>query len=217
MADQNSIVVETRSEFGKGAARRIRRQGKIPAVMYGHGAAPLHLTLPGHQTMMAVKVANAVLPLSIDGKEQLALVKDIQRDPIKPVIEHLDLVIVRRGEKVIVEIQITMVGNAALETLVNVEKQTLQVQAEAMAIPDTLEVDIEGARAGTQILAGQIALPPGVMLEDDPDLLVVNVTQTISADALEAELAEAELVAGIEKEPTDADQASTEPAAGDES
>lgn len=207
MADHGRITAEARTEFGKGAARRIRRAHKIPAVMYGHGAAPVHLTLPGHETMLAVKMANAVLTLTIGGGEQLALVKDVQRDPIKPVIEHIDLVVVRRGEKVTVDVPITAVGTAGPETVVTVENQTLQVQAEATNIPEVIEVDIEGAAAGTQVLAGQVTLPAGVTLAGDPEALVVNVTQAISAEALEAELAEAEAGAGIEKEATDAEQA----------
>ena len=184
MSDQDRIVSQTRSEFGKGAARRIRRAGNIPAVMYGHGAAPVHLTLPGHQTMLAVKGANALLSLSIDGAEQLALVKDIQRDPIKPIIEHIDLVVVRRGEKVTVDIPVTTVGTAGPETVVTVENQTLEVLAEATSIPEAIEVDIEGAQAGTQILAGQVTLPAGVTLEGDPELLIVNITAAITAEQI---------------------------------
>ena len=200
MADTVKITAEKRTEFGKGAARRIRRESKIPAVLYGHGNDPIHLTLPGHDTMLAVKTANAVLNLVIDGKDQLALVKDVQRDILKPVIEHIDLVIVRRGEKVVVDVAVTTVGEAAIETLVNVESQTLHVQAEATRIPTGFEVSVEGLAAGTQILASQIELPSGVELVTDPETLVVNVTQAISAEALEAELAEAEAEAGIEKE-----------------
>lgn len=190
MVDVDRIVAESRTEFGKGAARRIRRAGKIPAVLYGHGAPPVHLALPGHETMLAVKIANAVLSLDIDGKEQLALVKDVQRDPIKPIIEHVDLVIVRRGEKVTVDVPVSTVGTAGPETVVTVETQTVQVQAEAMNIPDVIEVDIEGAPAGTLILAGDITLPAGVTLEGDPEVLLINITPAISADALEAELGE---------------------------
>lgn len=200
MADTVKITAEKRSEFGKGAARRIRRDNKIPAVLYGHGSDPIHLTLPGHDTMLAVKVANAVITLVIDGKDQLALVKDVQRDILKPVIEHIDLVIVRRGEKVVVDVAVTVVGDAAAETLVNVESQTLQVQAEATDIPTGFEVSVEGLEAGTQILASQVELPRGVELVTEPDTLVINVTQAISAEALEAELADAEAEAGVEKD-----------------
>ena len=200
MVDTVKIVAEKRTEFGKGAARRVRREHKIPAVLYGHGTDPVHLTLPGHETMLAVKVANAVLSLQIDGKEQLALVKDVQRDAIKPVIEHLDLVVVKRGKKVVVDVAVSTVGAAAAETLVNVEAQTVQVQAEATHIPTGVEVSVEGLEAGTQITAGELQLPQGVELVSDPETLVVNVTQAVSAEALEAELAEAEADAGIEKD-----------------
>lgn len=217
MADTVKITAEKRTEFGKGAARRVRRAHKIPAVLYGHGTDPVHLTLPGHDTMLAVKVANAVLSLSIDGKEQLALVKDVQRDMLKPVIEHIDLVVVRRGEKVVVDVAVTTTGEAAPETLVNVESQTIQVQAEATHIPTGFEVSVEGLAAGTQILASQIELPRGVDLVTEPDTLVVNVTQAVSAEALEAELAEAEAEAGIEKEEAGAEgEAAEAPAEGAE-
>ncbi len=207
---ENQIVAEMRTEFGKGAARRIRRAHKIPAVLYGHGSDPVHLSLPGHATMLAVKTANAVLTLDVEGEERLALVKDVQRDPVRPVIEHVDLVIVRRGEKVIVDVPVSTTGEAGPETFVTVENQTIQVAAEAMNIPDVLEIDIAGAAAGTQVLAGAVVLPTGVSLVSDPELLVVNITQAQSAEALEAELAEAEAGAGIEQEPSAAEKADAE-------
>ncbi|MCA0436247.1 MAG: 50S ribosomal protein L25/general stress protein Ctc [Austwickia sp.] len=196
MADTVQITAEQRTEFGKGAARRIRRARKIPAVLYGHGSDPIHLTLPGHETMMAVKTANAVLGLRIDGKEQLALVKDVQRDMLKPVIEHIDLVLIRRGEKVVVDVAVSTTGQAAPDTLVNMESQTIQVQAEATHIPTGFEVSVEGLPAGTQILAAQIELPDGVELVTEPETLIVNISAAISAEALEADLAEAEADAG---------------------
>lgn len=200
MSDNTKIVAEKRTEFGKGAARRIRRDHKIPAVLYGHGAEPMHLTLPGHDTMLAVKVPNAVITLDIEGAEQLALVKDIQRDIIKPVIDHIDLILVNQGEKVVVEVGVSVVGHAAPETLVTVDAQTIQLQAEATHIPNAIEVSVEGLEAGTQITASQIELPRGVELVTEPDTLVVNVAAAISAEALEAELSEAEAEAGIEKD-----------------
>ncbi|WP_116116281.1 50S ribosomal protein L25/general stress protein Ctc [Austwickia chelonae] len=200
MSDAVTIIAEKRTEFGKGAARRVRRAHKIPAVLYGHGTEPVHLTLPGHETMLAVKVQNAVLNLSIEGKDQMVLVKDVQRDVLKPIIEHIDLVVVQRGEKVGVDVTVTTVGNAAPETLVSVEAQTLQVEAEATHIPTVVEVSVEGLAAGTQIHASDIALPAGVNLVSEADTLVVNISQAISAEALEAELAEAEAEAGIEKD-----------------
>jgi large subunit ribosomal protein L25 len=128
VSDVSKLIAEKRTQFGKGAARKIRRDHKIPAVMYGHGAEPVHITLPGHDTMLALKVANAVLTIVIDGDEQLALAKDVQRDPIKPVIEHVDLVIVRRGEKVTVDVPVHLEGEAAPETVVTVDAQTLQLE-----------------------------------------------------------------------------------------
>jgi large subunit ribosomal protein L25 len=192
------LEVERRTQFGKGAARKIRRDHKIPAVMYGHGTDPVHITLPGHEAMLALKVSNAVLTLVLDGEEQLALAKDVQRDPIKPVIEHVDLVIVRKGEKVTVDVPVHVEGEAAPETVVTVDHATLQVEAEATHIPENLTVSVEGLQAGTQILAGAIELPAGATLVTDAEALVVNVTQAISQEALDAELAEAEAEAGIE-------------------
>ncbi|GMA20594.1 50S ribosomal protein L25/general stress protein Ctc [Arsenicicoccus piscis] len=200
MSDEIRIKATARTEFGKGAARRIRRAHEIPAVMYGHGAAPVHITLPGHDTMMALKNANALLTIEIDGEDQLALAKDVQRDPIKPVIDHVDLVVVRRGEKVTVDVPVQVTGEAAPETVVQVENNTLQVEAEATRIPESFEVSIEGLTAGTQILAKDVTLPAGATLAADEELLIVNITQAISAEALDAELAEAEEEAGIEKD-----------------
>jgi large subunit ribosomal protein L25 len=194
------LTAEKRTQFGKGAARKIRRDHKIPAVMYGHGAEPVHITLPGHDTMMALKNVNALLTIVIDGDEQLALAKDVQRDPIKPVIEHVDLVIVRRGEKVAVDVPVHLEGEAAPETVVTVDALTLQLEVEATSIPENLVVSVEGFSAGTQVKAGEVALPAGATLLTDADALVVNVTQQISQEALEAELAEAEAEAGIEHE-----------------
>jgi large subunit ribosomal protein L25 len=196
------IAAETRTEFGKGAARRIRRDDKIPAVLYGHGNDPVHVTLPGHDTMMALKHggANALLELDIEGKAQLALTKQVQIDPIRRTIEHIDFVAVRRGEKVTVDVPVHLHGDAASETLVVTEHSTVQIEAEATAIPERIEIDIEGAEVGTQILAGSLTLPEGAVLLTDPETLIVNVTEQQSEEALEAELEEAEAEAGIERE-----------------
>jgi len=204
---ETKLVAQTRTEFGKGAARRIRRAHQIPAVMYGHGTEPVHITLPGHETMLALKASNALLSIEIDGKTQLALAKDVQRDAIKPVIEHVDLVVVRRGEKVTVDVQVHTVGEAAVETVVTVENQTVELEVEATHIPENIEVSIEGLAAGTQIHASDLVLPEGAALVTDPEILVVNITAAITAEALESELAEAEAEAGIEHE---APQAETE-------
>jgi large subunit ribosomal protein L25 len=196
----NKLVAETRTQFGKGAARKIRRDHKIPAVMYGHGAEPVHITLPGHATMMALKVTNALLTIVIDGDEQLALAKDVQRDPIKPVIEHIDLVIVRKGEKVTVDVPVHTEGEAAPETIVTVDAQTIQLEVEATHIPENIVVSVEGLEAGTQIKASELTLPAGATLVVDENTLVINITQQISQEALDAEMAEAEAEAGIEHE-----------------
>jgi large subunit ribosomal protein L25 len=206
------ITAETRTEFGKGAARRIRRDNKIPAVIYGHGNDPVHVTLPGHTTMMALKHggANALLELDVEGTEQLALAKEVQIDPIRRVIEHIDFVAVRRGEKVTVDVPIHVVGDAASETLVVTENAVISVEAEATHIPEFFEVSVEGAQEGTQILAKDIELPSGTTLLADEDLLIVNVTQQVSAEALEAELAEAEEDLGIEHDVPESETAEAE-------
>ncbi len=205
MSDDIMIPAEKRTEFGKGAARRIRRADKIPAVLYGHGTEPVHLSLPGHATMMALKVQNAVLTLDFEDGKQLALAKDVQRDPIKRTIEHVDLVLVRKGEKVTVDIAVHVEGEAAPETVVTVDHAAITVEAEATHIPESLTVSVEGLQAGSQVLASQLELPGDVTLVTDPEALVVNVTQAITAEALEAELAEAEAEAGIEYDEPEAE------------
>jgi large subunit ribosomal protein L25 len=192
------LAAEKRTQFGKGAARKIRRDHKIPAVMYGHGSDPIHITLPGHDSMMALKQANALLTIVLGDEEHLALAKDVQRDPIKPVIEHIDLVIVKKGEKVVVEIPVHVEGEAAPETVVTTDIYTLQLEVEATDIPESVTVSVEGLPAGTQILAGAVELPKGATLVTDAEALVVNVTAMISEEALEAELAESEAEAGTE-------------------
>lgn len=175
----DKIAAELRTEFGKGAARRIRRDHKIPAVIYGHGNDPIHVTLPGHDTMMAIKHggANALLELEVDGKAQLALTKQVQVDSIRRVIEHIDFVAVKRGEKVTVDIPIHLVGEAVRDSLVGTEHTTVSVEAEATNIPEFIEVNIEGAEIGTQIHASDLVLPEGSTLLSDPEALIVNVTQ----------------------------------------
>ncbi|MEO7751932.1 MAG: 50S ribosomal protein L25/general stress protein Ctc [Terracoccus sp.] len=207
MSDKTTLVAEQRTDFGKGAARKIRRAGNIPAVMYGHGTEPVHISLPGHTTMMALKQANALLTIVIDGKEQLALAKDVQRDAIKPVIDHIDLVVVRKGEKVTVDVSVHLEGEAAPETVVTLDNNTLEVEVLATNIPENVVVSVEGLTAGTQILAGAVELPEGATLLTDPEALVVNVTQAISEEELESELAEAESEAGIERDESDEDAA----------
>ena len=207
------IHAEPRNEFGKGAARRIRRESKVPAVLYGHGTDPVHVTLPGHDLMLALKTANALLSIELNGDSQLALPKQVQRDPIKGFIEHADLLIVTRGEKVTVEVQVHLVGTAAADTLVVTEHTTISLEAEATHIPESVEVSIEGLPMGSQILAKDIALPEGSTLQLDPEALVVNVTAAPSIEEVEAELAEAEAEVGIERDESDESIAATAEAA----
>jgi large subunit ribosomal protein L25 len=195
------IQAESRTEFGKGAARRIRRDHKVPAVLYGHGTDPVHITLPGHDTMLALKTANALLLIEVEGSESLlALPKQVQRDPIKNTIEHVDLVIVKRGEKVQVEISVHLEGEAISETLVVLENATILVEAEATHIPDGVTVSIEGLDAGAQIHASDLTLPAGTTLAVEPDTLIVNITAAQTAAQADAEMAEAEAEAGIERD-----------------
>ena len=211
------ITAESRTEFGKGAARRIRRDNKVPAVVYGHGQDPVHITLPGHDTMMALKHggANALLELSIDGKDTLALTKQVQIDPIKRHLEHIDFVVVVKGEKVTVEVPVHLNGEAQKETLVVVDAATIQLEAEATHIPEFVEVDIEGLAAGTQILASDLKLPSGSTLLLDADALIVNITEAPTTEQIEAELEEAEAEVGIEREESDADLAAAAEAQGE--
>jgi large subunit ribosomal protein L25 len=205
---ETKLTAETRTEFGKGAARRIRREHKIPAVLYGHGTPPVHITLPGHDTMLALKHggSNALLSIEIEGDSQLALPKQIQRDPVRGVLEHLDLILVRRGEKVTVDVPVHLEGEAAAETLVSQEQSTIALVAEATHIPEGITVSVEGAEVGTQIHASDLTLPSGSELSSPADLLVVNISAAPTQEELEEELAEAEAEAGIERdEPEDAD------------
>ena len=192
------LTAELRTEFGKGAARRIRRAHKVPAVLYGHGTAPIHISLPGHETLLALRTANALLSIEVNGSSQLALPKQVQRDPLKHTIEHVDLVIVRRGEKVTVDVPVHIEGEAGPDTLVVVDHNSIPVEAEATNIPQQIVVSVEDLPAGTQILVRDLQVPAGSSVDLDPETLIVNVTNAPTAEALEAELAEAEAEAGIE-------------------
>jgi large subunit ribosomal protein L25 len=216
------ITAELRTEFGKGAARRIRRDNKVPAVVYGHGNDTIHITLPGHDTMMALKHggANALLELDIEGSAQLALTKQVQVDPIRRALDHIDFVAVRKGEKVTVDVPVHLVGEAVRDALVVTESPTIQVEAEATHIPDFIEVDIEGADVGTQILASDLALPDGTTLLTDPESLVVNVTNAPTEVLEEEEVVEGELAEGEEaaeglESSGDESSESAEPKGGD--
>ena len=185
----NELTVTVRTQTGKGASRRARRDGKIPAVLYGHGTDPQHLELPGHDFAAVLRHSgtNAVLTLDIAGKEQLALTKALDIHPIRRTIQHADLLIVRRGEKVVVEVDVVIQGEAGPDTLVTLETDAVEIEAEALSIPEQLTVSVEGVGPGTQFTAGQISLPAGVNLISDPDLLVVNVVNAPTAEELEEE------------------------------
>ncbi|GAA2764608.1 50S ribosomal protein L25/general stress protein Ctc [Streptomyces paradoxus] len=188
------ISAATRTEFGKGAARRIRREDKVPGVLYGHGSDPLHLTLPGHDLLMALRTPNVLIALDIDGKtNELAIPKSVQRDPLKGFLEHVDLLLVKRGEQVNVEIYVQTEGELApggnlLEHVLN----ALPVQAEATHIPESVTVSVEGLTAGDSILAKDIPLPKGTTLAVEEDTVVLQVLAAQAEEAPEGEEAEGE-------------------------
>lgn len=178
------ITVEQRNEFGKGAARRTRRAGKIPAVLYGHGADPKHLSLPSVEFARAVRENghNAVLTLEVAGSgDELALTKTITAHPIKGYIEHVDLLLVKRGEKVVVNVPVVVTGDAASGALVSQELTEVEVEAEALHIPEQIELSIEGAEIGTQLHASDLKLPKGTTLVSDPDTMVVNISEAAAS------------------------------------
>lgn len=186
------LAAEQRTEFGKGAARRTRRAGKIPAVLYGHGIDPKHIALPALEFARVVREqgANAVLSLELGNGSgsQLALTKTVTVHPIRNYIEHVDLLMIRRGEKVSVEVPVTIVGAAAPGSLVYQELSTLLVEADVLSIPEQFEVSVEGAGIGTQLLAGQVSLPGGVTLGTDEEALVANVVAAPTEEDMEAEI-----------------------------
>ena len=194
------IAAEPRTEFGKGPARRERRAGKVPAVLYGHGSDPRHITLPGHEVLLALRTANVLIRLEgLSGGSQLALPKAVQRDAIKGTVEHVDLIMVRSGEKVTVEIPINVSGDVAPDGMLDQQLVQISLEAEATHIPPGIDVDVEGLAVGTQITAGDLNLPSGATLAVEPDILVLHVVAAPTAEQLEADL-------GVEApEPTGAD------------
>ena len=213
---EDLIKAEPRTEFGKGAARRIRRADKVPAVIYGRGTEPMHVTLPGHETMMALKHggANALLSIEVDGKTHLALTKQVQTDIIKGHLEHVDFVEVKKGEKVIVDVPVHITGEAKSDALVTTELQVVSVEAEATNIPEYIEISVEDAEVGFHVLAKDLELPSGSTLLTDDEQLIVNVTHAPTAEEVEAELEQAEAGAGIERE--EAEEPAEAPAPSDE-
>ncbi len=194
------IKAETRTEFGKGGARRTRRAGNVPAVLYGHGTDPQHIALPAREFAAAIRHGGINQLFTIegaDGTETLALPKAIQRDPVRDSFDHIDLLIVRRGEKVTVDVPVQITGTAAPETIVTVEQQTLSVIADATQLPDRFEVSIQGLQAGSHITAGQVELPEGTELAADPESLIVVIQVAAVADLGEPEVVEGEEVAEV--------------------
>ena len=210
----NNLTAEVRTETGKGASRRARRAGQIPAVLYGHGADPKHLLLPGHDFAAVLRHSgtNAVLTLDIDGEESLALTKALDIHPIRRNIQHADLLVVRRGEKVTVEVNVVVEGEAVPGTLVTQETSTIEIESDVQAIPEQLTVSVEGADIGTQFTAGTVPLPDGVVLVSDPEMLVVNVVPAPTAEDLEAEGAGE--VAEAAEEAAEAEEGAEEPGEG---
>jgi large subunit ribosomal protein L25 len=183
------IAAEPRTEFGKGPARRERRAGRVPAVLYGHGSEPRHVSLPGHDVLLALRTANVLIRLEgLPGGSQLALPKAVQRDAIRGSVEHVDLIMVRRGEKVTVEVPVTVTGEVAPDGLLDQQLIQIAVEAEATNIPPGIEVDIEGMEIGASVHAGDLELRSGVTLAVEPDVLVLHVIAAPTAEQIEAEL-----------------------------
>ncbi|GAB2865235.1 50S ribosomal protein L25/general stress protein Ctc [Actinoallomurus bryophytorum] len=188
-----SIAAEPRTEFGKGPARRTRRAGRVPAVLYGHGTDPRHISLPGHELMLALKSANVLLRLQgLDGGEELALPKDVQRDPLKGFLEHVDLIVVTSGEKVTVEVPIQLTGDIAPDGMLDQQLIQVSLEVEATHIPQSVEVSVEGMVVGDAIHAKDLKLPTGATLDAEDDTLVLHVIAAPTAEQMEAELGEGE-------------------------
>lgn len=181
-SDRIRIPAEVRTESGKGAARQARREGKVPAVVYGHGTDPQHILLPAHQTFLAVRNPNALLTLDIEGEEQMVLPKEIQRHVIREDLLHLDLLIVRRGEKVIVDVPVTVEGETAPNTVFNLEEVSVSVEAEATDLPESVTINIEGREAGDHVYATDIITAEGVVVQLDDDHVIATVSEPVEVD-----------------------------------
>jgi len=202
------IAATPRTEFGKGPARRERRAGRVPAVLYGHGTQPRHVSLPGHDVLLALRTANVLIRLDgLAGGSELALPRAVQRNPIKGTVEHVDLLLVRRGEKVTVDVPVTVRGEVAADGLLDQQLVQISVEAEATRIPPAIEVDVEGMTIGISVHAGDLRLPNGATLADEPDLLVLHVIPAPTAAQIEAEL-------GVVAEAAEAAEAPAPPAEG---
>jgi large subunit ribosomal protein L25 len=207
------IAAELRAEFGKGPARRTRREGRVPAVVYGHGTDTRHITLPGHDLMMALKTSNALIRIEgLPGGNQLVLPKSVQRDPIKGFIEHVDLIMVRRGEKVTVDVPVRLYGEIAPGGLLDQQLVQVSVEAEATHIPQAIEVDITGMQVGASVHARDLSLPRGVSPAGDPEALVLHVLAAPTAEQIEAELGVAPAPEEAPAVPGAVEEARSEPA-----
>jgi large subunit ribosomal protein L25 len=203
------VIAELRDSFGKGYARRLRAAGKIPAVIYGHGTTPVHVALPGHQVALLIRRANAVLELEVDGTQQLTLVKDVQKDPVHQIIEHIDLLVVKKGEKIQVDVPIVVTGESFAGTIVNLDNTTVLLEVEATHIPQHIEVDVEGLEEGAHITAADLKLPKGSALVTDGETLIVAIS-TPAGPSADDEAADAASAAAGEEAGADSGDASAE-------
>ncbi|WP_448390459.1 50S ribosomal protein L25/general stress protein Ctc [Microbacterium aurum] len=193
------VIAEVRENFGKGYARRLRAAGQIPAVIYGHGTEPVHVSLPGHQVSLLIRRANAVLELEVAGKQQLTLVKDVQKDPVHQIIEHIDLLVVKKGEKIQVDVPVVVLGEPFAGTIANLDNATVTLEVEATHIPETVEVDVEGLEDGTHITAADLTLPKGATLVTEPETLVVAISVPAATIAESDEIEAADEAAAEEQ------------------
>jgi large subunit ribosomal protein L25 len=212
------LSAELRTEFGKGGARRTRRAGKIPAVIYGHGADPRHVSLPDREFANAIRHGghNVLITLDIEGDEQLVIPKAIQRHAIKNVYEHVDLVAVRRGEKITIEVPLSVVGDIIVEGMLAQERTSVSIEAEATHLPTQIEVSIEGVAIGTQITAADLVLPTGSILAGDPAQVLLIIQEAPTAEQIEAEMAEAADELGIVEDQPDVAEGEAAPEASSE-
>ncbi|MCI4659399.1 50S ribosomal protein L25/general stress protein Ctc [Cryobacterium algoricola] len=198
----NKIDADLRTKFGKGAARKLRVLGKIPAVIYGHGTDPVHVALPSHQIGLILRRANAVLELEVNGETHLTLVKDVQKDPVRQIIEHLDLIVIRKGEKVQVEVAVHLTGEIIAGNVIDLDIKTLLLEVEATNIPQNVVVNVEGLDEGAQIKAGEIVLPDGAALISDADAVVISV-HLPEAEEEEEVVADADAEAAVVEAPAE--------------
>ena len=205
------LNVELREDFGKGAARRLRAESRVPAVLYGHGEAPLHLSLPGHETALAARNPNALLQLQLaDGTSHLALIKEVQRHPLKRSLNHLDLIIIKKGEKVEVEIPVVLTGEPVSPSIAVVDLLTLTLSVDALNVPEQVEIDVEGTEDGFQVFAGDVKLPGDAELINDPEILVVSVALPRVEEEGDEETEEAEAAEGAEGESAEGSEEASE-------